>query len=497
VTSLHRPNDATTVYDRSIRSRSATVLWLGAIVTPLIVSGAVLVFRGDLSMLIRGTVFGTGLSLSLAIGWIGGSRLVTTLGTIFDLLFALREGDYSIRGRVRPGRDLLQGVVAEVNLLTDDLRSGRRKRTETSRFLGKTLVALHSAVFVLDDKDCLTFINPAARRLIGAERAAVIGRDVNSLGLAGPLAAADGAILSYRFPSTSGRWAVRRAVWYSEGREHTMLMLHDLSAALSEEERRAWQRLIRVLSHELNNSLAPIGSLAGSLATLLNAGDRAAVDEELRLGLEVIGRRAHSLTRFLAGYGRLARLPPLQPRPFRLDAALRRFARLEQRKTVDVTGRAAVTIDGDEDQLGQAFINLMRNAVEATQDTGGGVRVDWRIEGEHVRVTIEDEGIGLPPSDGLFVPFFTTKPEGSGIGLTLTRLVIEAHAGTVELAARCDGQGVVATVRLPLRPGVDSTVRFRTGRVTDNGHAAEEPVRRARSSPLKAAGTLSEGTTAP
>jgi len=471
MTVRYGPRDGTAVCDRSATLRVGAAICVGILLLPLIVGGALLVVLDELSMLARGAIFGIALSLTLVLGWIGGGRLVATLGTVFDLLFAVREGDYSMRGRVRPGRDPLQGLIADMNLLTDDLRSGKRKRAETSRFLGKTLVALHSAVFVIDDKGCLRFINSAARRLIGAERAAVIGRDVALMGLAEPLATADGAILTYRFSSTSGRWAVRRAVWYSEGREHTMVMLHDLSAALSEEERRAWQRLIRVLSHELNNSLAPIGSLAGSLSTLLEERGDVTIDEELRLGLEVIGRRAHSLTRFLSGYGRLARLPPLHPRPFRLDSALRRLARLEQRRLVEAKGSVAITIDGDEDQLGQAFINLIRNAVEATQETGGGVRVDWRAEGDHVRVTVEDDGIGLPASDGVFVPFFTTKPQGSGIGLTLTRLIVEAHAGTVELAARFDGPGAVATVRLPLRSSSDSSVRFRTAQETEIGHA--------------------------
>jgi two-component system, NtrC family, nitrogen regulation sensor histidine kinase NtrY len=464
------PRGSETVHDRSVTLRIEAALWGARLLTPLVLSGALLVLIDSLSTILRAAIFATGLSLSVLIGWIGGKRLTTTLGTVFDLLFAIREGDYTVRGRIRPGLDPLQGLIADLNLLTDDLRNGRRKRTETSRFLGKTLVALHSAVFVVDDTHCLRFINPAARRLMGAERAAIIGRDVATLGLAGPLATADGAILSHRFPAATGRWAVRRAVWYSDGREHMMVMLHDLSVALGEEERHAWQRLIRVLSHELNNSLAPIGSLAGSLSTLLDTRDSATLDEELRLGLEVIGRRAHSLTRFLSGYGRLARLPPLQRRPFRLDIVLARLARLEQRKRLEIEGSSAIVVDGDEDQLGQAFINLMRNAVEATLETGGHVRLDWRVEGDHVLVTIEDDGIGLPSSDGLFVPYFTTKPDGSGIGLTLTRLIVEAHAGTVDLVARCGARGAVATVRLPLRPRADSNVRFRTVPVTENGH---------------------------
>lgn len=494
---LHRLREGMTVRDRSARLRMEAALWVARLLMPVVLSGALLVLVDHLSLLMRAAVLAAGILLSALIGRAGGTQLLTTLGTVFDLMLAIREGDYSMRGRVRPGSDPLQGLIADLNALTDDLRGGRRKRSEASRFLGKTLVALHSAVFVVDDRNVLTFVNPAARRLIGAERTAIVGRDVVTLGLAVALGTADGAILSHRFPEAAGRWAVRRAVWYSDGREHTMVMLHDLSAALSKEERHAWQRLIRVLSHELNNSLAPIGSLAGSLSTLLASGDREMLDQELRTGLEVIGRRAQSLTRFLAGYGRLARLPPLQRRPFRLDVALARFARLEQRKTVDIAGTSAVTIDGDEDQLGQAFINLLRNAVEATLETGGRVSVDWRVESEHVRVTIEDDGVGLPPSDGLFVPFFTTKPEGSGIGLTLSRLIVEAHAGTVDLTARSDACGSVATVRLPLRPTVDGGVRFRTTSTTGTDNTAQKSSVDAMSSSREPIPTLSGDTQAP
>ena len=456
--------------DRSVALRIEAALWMAPLLAPLVASGVLLVLMDGLSMATRAMVLGAGLLLSTIIAWWGGKRAVASLGTAFDLLSAMREGDYSMRGRAQAGSGPLQDLVAGMNALTEHLRNGRRKRSETSRFLGKTLVALDNAVFVVDDRNILTFVNRSGRRLIGAERTAIVGRDVGSLGLDVLMGTADGVILSHRFAAVSGRWALRRMVWYSDGREHTIVMLHDLSAALGKEERLAWQRLIRVLSHELNNSLAPIGSLAGSLSTLLDTRDRATIDQELRLGLEVIGRRAQSLARFLASYGRMARLPPLQPHPFRLDISLRRLARLEQRRPVDVLGSAPIHFNGDEDQLGQAFINLLRNAAEATFSTGGGVRVDWRVDGEYVRVTIEDDGIGLPPSDGMFVPFFTTKPQGSGIGLTLTRLIIEAHAGTVDLVPRRDAKGAVATVRLPLRSGPDGTVRFRTMQATDSDH---------------------------
>lgn len=435
--------------ERPARLRIEAATWAVAILLPLTAAGAALAVIEDLPWYARLGLFTLGLGLTFAFGSFAGARVLGTLSTVSDLLGALREGDLGMRGRVRPGHDPLQGLIVDVNLLSDDLREGRRKRTETSRFLGKTLTALRDPVFVADEHDRLRLINPAARLLIGAERNAIVGRDLKTLGLAEALAAPDNGVFNWQFPGGSGRWVVRRAVWYSDGREHRLIMLRDLSVALGEEERRAWQRLIRVLSHELNNSLTPIGSLAGSLSSILGETEMGSGRDELRLGLEVIGRRASSLARFLSGYGKLARLPPLRPKPFRLDLALARLALLDGRLPIVVDTSEAATIRGDEDQLSQAFINLLRNAVEAVLPTEGGVRVSWRMEGAHVRVIIEDDGIGLPATDSLFVPFFTMKAEGSGIGLSLARLIVEAHGGTVELSPRIGARGAVATVRLP------------------------------------------------
>ncbi|MGE7137597.1 sensor histidine kinase [Luteibacter sp. NPDC031894] len=406
----------------------------------------------DLSWMLRLGLFTLGMSITLALAWTAGRRVMDTLDTVSDLLSALREGDFGLRGRVRSGHDPLQRLVEDVNLLSDVLRDGRRKRTEASRFLGKTLTALKDPVFVADEQGRLRLINPAARQLIGAEKAVVVGRDLVSLGLAEAFATPDNAVFHGRFAGGEGRWAVRRAAWRSDGREHRLIMLRDLSAALGQEERRAWQRLIRVLSHELNNSLTPIASLAGSLASLLEKQSAESLRGDMRTGLDVIERRATSLARFLAGYGKLARLPPPRPRSFRLDVALARLAALDRRLDIAVLGTEQVTMYGDEDQLAQAFINLLRNAVEAALPVVGAVRLDWYTEGRRVCIVVEDDGVGLPESDALFVPFFTTKSEGSGIGLSLTRLILEAHAGTVELVSRTDARGAVATVRLPLFP---------------------------------------------
>lgn len=430
---------------------AGVVLWGLGFMAPVAAAALALAVGSVEPPLVRATLFVTGVVGSVLVGWIGGRRVLASLRTTFDLLGALREGDYGLRGHVRPGHDPLQGLIAGVNELSDELRRGRRTRTEASRFLGKTLVALHSAVLVTDDQGAIRLINPAARRLVGAERQSVIGSDPAAWGFAEALAAPDGSILTHRFPAANGRWAVRRASWYSDGREHSLLMLHDLSAALSEEEHRAWQRLIRVLSHELNNSLTPISSLAETLSALLARHGPDIPQHDLEAGLEAIARRSGSLARFVGGYGKLAQLPPLSVEPFRLDLALVRIARLEQRVPVLPDGPAALWVDGDEDQLGQVFVNLLRNAAESALLTGGGVHLDWYARGGEAWVLITDEGIGLPLTDSLFVPFFTTKPEGSGIGLSLARLIVEAHGGSVGLADRSDGtRGAVATVRLRL-----------------------------------------------
>lgn len=426
--------------------------WAAVFLFPTLLAGVLVATVQDLTLSARMGILGVGLGGSGLAGYLGAARLLATLRVVSDLLEALREGDYGMRGRVRRGPDPLQGLVADINLLSDELRSGRRKRTEASRFLGKTLTSLHSPVFVFDSADCLTLANRNARWLIGAERLAITGMRAEALGLREVLDAPDSSILVRHFPAASGRWAVRHATWHNEGREHRLVMLHDMSVTLGEEERTAWQRLLRVLSHELNNSLTPIGSLAGSLQVLVAREALAgAFGDDILKGLEAIGRRADSLARFLAGYGRLARLPPLQRHTFSLDDALVRWACMETRLAIAVERGKALAIDGDEDQLGQAMINLLRNAVDAAMVTGGGVRVRWRQQHAFVIVSIEDDGPGLPTSDSLFVPFFTTKPEGSGIGLSLTRLIVEAHGGTVELTPREGTTGAVAVVRLPAR----------------------------------------------
>ncbi|HLL47101.1 MAG TPA: HAMP domain-containing sensor histidine kinase, partial [Longimicrobiaceae bacterium] len=242
-----------------------------------------------------------------------------------------------------------------------------------------------------------------------------------------------------------------RAPFRQGGRTHQLLVLSDVSRVAREEEREAWRRLIRVLSHEINNSLAPIRSIAGTLQGLLGAPARPDdLDDDLRSGLTVIAGRSEALSRFMSSYARLARLPPPEPAPMDVGAWVRRAATLEPRLPVRVVPGPALAINADGDQLDQLLINLVRNAADAALETGGGVEVGWREEGGRLEVWVEDEGPGLSQTANLFVPFFTTKPSGTGIGLVLSRQIAEGHGGTLTLENRDNARGVRARLALPM-----------------------------------------------
>jgi signal transduction histidine kinase len=257
--------------------------------------------------------------------------------------------------------------------------------------------------------------------------------------------------MSVSFPGGSGPWELRRTSFMQGGLPHQLVVLSDLSRALREEERQAWQRLIRVLSHEINNSLTPIQSIAGSLHDLLRQELPSAEDrDDLRQGLSVIQSRSASLARFLSAYARLTRLPPPDPKPIEVEGLVRRAVTLEPRISTFVRPGPAITLHADPDQLDQLLINILRNAVDASLETGGGVEIGWRERNGDLELWVLDEGPGIPETANLFVPFFTTKPGGSGIGLALSRQIAEGHGGKVTVENRVDRSGCRAVVRLPI-----------------------------------------------
>jgi signal transduction histidine kinase len=307
------------------------------------------------------------------------------------------------------------------------------------------------AIFAIDDQDCLRLVNRAGEKLLGHPVERLLGRTAEELGLAECLRGAPSRIMEVVFPGSVGRWDMRRGTFRQGGLPHQLIVLSDLSRALREEERRVWQRLIRVLGHELNNSLAPIKSLAGSLESILNREPRSSDwQQDMQKGLSVIATRAESLSNFMGSYTRLARLPQPKFQPVDVETWVKRVIGLETRMQIQFMAGRSIVIQGDVDQLEQLLINLLRNAVDAALETGGNVCVGWHPVGTQLELFIEDEGPGLANPANVFVPFFTTKPGGSGIGLVLSRQIAEAHGGTLTLENRNIGHGCRVRVRLPV-----------------------------------------------
>lgn len=381
------------------------------------------------------------------------ARVVFPLYTLSNLLEALREGDYSLRGSRARRNDAIGEVIWEVNALSQTLREQRLRVEETMALLSKVVAEIDIAVFAFDANRNLRLINPAGARLLCRHPRDAEGRSAEELGLADCLAVEGAQTLRRSFPGGEGRFDVRRSTFREGGLPHELIVVTDLSRALREEERQAWQRLIRVLGHELNNSLAPIKSMAGTLRGMTSR-EQLPDDwrDDLATGLGLIEDRAEALTRFMLGYTTLARLPPPAKRDTDLGALLQRVAQLQQgiRVRCDCDAVRDVSVAIDPDQIEQALINLLKNAAEAMQQRGDAqlvARLEQDGSGSGARflvIEIIDSGPGLAATDNLFVPFFTTKPGGSGIGLVLARQIAEGHGGSLTLENRRDAQGCIA-----------------------------------------------------
>jgi two-component system, NtrC family, nitrogen regulation sensor histidine kinase NtrY len=402
-------------------------------------------------------------------------HIIRPLQTLANVVAALREDDYSFRARGGRRNDAMGDLALEINALAGMLQVQRVGAMEAMALVERVMMSMQSPVLAFDPDGRLKLLNTAAERAFNLRPDSAPGRSIMKPGASKAdldrlLHAEDNDLLSLSNSQQSARWVVKRTRFRLRGIPHTLFVLSDVSEALREEERLAWERLIRVLGHEINNSLTPIKSIAGSLRSRLSsASGMSEEDDDFVRGLEVIEDRAESLNRFLQAYRELMGLPAPRLESVSLATIVRQVAKLETRLAVSITGNQNVTLHADPDQLAQAMINLVRNAAEASlspdaREVGafrngtakGGaqrvpsVEITWEIVQNEVLISILDNGPGLTNEGNLFVPFYTTKPGGTGIGLVLAQQIALAHSGSVQLVNRTDTHGCQACLRLPL-----------------------------------------------
>jgi nitrogen fixation/metabolism regulation signal transduction histidine kinase len=421
----------------------------------------VLVYEQSLSMLAAIAAAATAaLVLGIAATYFS-EQLIRPLQTLANVVSALREDDFSFRARGARRGDSLGDLAMEINALAGTLQQQRSSARDALTLVERVMTSMQSPVLAFDASRHLRLLNPAAETALALPRQQSLGQTAASLDIEALLATADEGLYANERPaitsrSTDTRWSVRRTTFRLQGVPHSLFVLSDVAAVLREEERVAWQRLIRVLSHEINNSLTPIKSIAGSLRTRLPGSAERTSDEtqDMRRGLTVIEERAASLNRFLQAYQQLMRLPDPRLQNVTLGSLLEQIILLETRLRVVIEPGPPVSIHADPDQLQQMLINLIRNAADAalepTTTRDPNVCITWRLARSYAAIQIVDNGLGLMNPENLFVPFYTTKPEGSGIGLVLAQQIAIAHKGSVSLYNNPDTVGCIAEVRLPL-----------------------------------------------
>jgi two-component system, NtrC family, nitrogen regulation sensor histidine kinase NtrY len=432
----------------------------------LLVSG-VLVWLQPWSVESKLALLGIEVLLCLLIGAALHDHIVRPLQTLANVVGSMRDEDYSFRARMAVPDDALGELSLEVNALADLLSRHRTGAIEATALLQRVVEEVDIPIFAFDPEGKLRLVNSAGEKLLQQDSGQLLGQTASELGLQNSLSSENETLLSLPFAS-GARWVVRRSSFRQQGIPHTLVVLSDVSRALREEERSAWQRLIRVIGHELNNSLAPIKSIAGSLNMQLSKTN---LDEDQRQdferGLAIIEARAASLNRFLQAYRQLAQMPPPELQPGSISTLVTHVAALETRVRVEVVPGPDITLLADHGQLEQMLINLLRNAAEAVLGQASAeesskapartaaaeleaqVAVTWKSTEKDVVLTIEDNGPGLMNPGNAFVPFYTTKPQGSGIGLVLSRQIVEAHGGAIEVSNRQGRRGCQVKIILP------------------------------------------------
>ena len=373
------------------------------------------------------------------------------LRVLSDGINSLRAGDYGVRVTA-PDNGPERALVAGYNRLADELRDRHATAHQHQQLLDSIMASTPVGLVLIDHNNRVCLCNPAAHALLGTKRSgeSLLGMGVESFAdhvaesLHGVIGGTHDGLISTIVDGQNHSIAITDSEFVLRGQSHRLIQLQPLTRELTRREIKSWKAVIRVISHELNNSLAPISSLAHSGRRLIEQQRM----QDLDAALAAIQNRARHLNAFLGEYAAFARLP--KPQPAAVD--LREFvARLRATQTFKLQGDLPSTPGWfDATQVEQALINLLKNAVES-ESPEKDIELQIENAGKSLSISVLDRGVGMSDTklSQALLPFYTTKPNGSGLGLALCRDIAQAHNGRLAILNRVGG-GMEVKLELPM-----------------------------------------------
>lgn len=388
------------------------------------------------------------MSLCLIVGVVAVVKIIRfhfqNIRKLTYLFDSIENGDYAFKFTEYDGSFSDNMLNMSLNRIKDILVHARMETIQREKYYAEILDRVGTGVLVINAKGNVYQINRSALRMFGlpvvthVNQLSVIDRTVSRTILA--LKSGEKQQLSFSTERGVSNLSVDASEMIVRDTPLRIIAMNDVHEELDEKENESWIRLIRILTHEIMNSVAPITSISDSLLS-----EKELIPASAREGIEVIRTTSRGLVRFVESYRQLTRIPAPNCRPFYLRPFLERMRTLAlqgQEKSVPVSIEIDVEptdllLYADEDQIGQVVLNLLKNALQALSGEGQGeIRIEAReAERGAIVVDVSDNGKGMPAevAENVFVPFFTTKQDGSGIGLSLSRQIMRLHGGSLIL----------------------------------------------------------------
>ncbi|QLE85802.1 PAS domain-containing protein [Shewanella sp. Scap07] len=378
--------------------------------------------------------------------------VVNKVRTLTSVVEALTCEDYSMRAKESSSCGVINELSQLINTLANTFAQQSLITKEKHILLNKVINQIDVAIIATDSRDNVTLMNPAAEKLFNRRVERMKGWPIRELGIPATTPEHNKQVLEFDLKEHKKKIYLHRDEYFENGIKQQLIFITDIQNLLREEERLAWQRLLRVLSHEINNSLAPIASISATLTRFTEANCAnlpSELNSDLQNGLGVIQERANSLNEFIQSYQQLAKVPPPEKTLFNLEKLVQSITPLFDNIQLR-TANGPIDIYADEVQLKQVLVNLIKNARESMASLPDGkVIICLHRHSSAIEIQVIDSGCGISNMDNIFVPFYTTKEKGTGIGLVLSRQLVVNNGGDLDIRNNDNGIGAQANIYFP------------------------------------------------